>query len=140
MKQNINEQLQTASDFLSQLENEQTDFQTKMTLAVADGDSKAMIDLKRRRNELPTEIELARISIAKLELQSDEARLPELQAEVEKSHEPISELVAKRDAAVLELGKAQAIYHGTNENCREIKIRIGERKRELSRLIHAASH
>jgi chromosome segregation ATPase len=139
MKQTIDEQTQTAANLLAQLGTEQAEFQTRMTAAVDDGDSKAMIDLKRRQSELPIEIELARIQIAKLELQADEAKLPELQAEVGKFSEPIQELIEKRDAAVLELGKLQGAYHGANEDLRDIKIRIGERKRELQKLIYLAN-
>ncbi len=140
MKENLIEQLQKATDFLAQREAELSDFQNKMTLAVNDADSKAMLDLKRRRAELPTEIELARIQIAKLQLEVDEARIPELQLEVSKFSEPIQEAVAKRDLAVLELGRLQGAYHQTNEDFRDLRMRVGERKRELSRLIHLASH
>ena len=58
---------------------------------------------------------------------------------VSEFHEPIREAIAKRDAAVLELGKVQGLYHAANENLREVKIRIGEQKRELDRLIYLAN-
>jgi chromosome segregation ATPase len=134
------EELQKATDFLAQREAELSDLQTKMTAAVSDADSKAMFNLKRRRAELPTEIELARIQIAKLQLEVDEARIPELQLEVSKFSEPIQEAVSARDAAVLELGRVQAEYHAVNEDFRDLRVRVGERRRELSRLIHIASH
>jgi chromosome segregation ATPase len=98
-----------------------------------------MIGLKRRHSELPTEIQMARIRLAKLHLQSDEQRLPELQSAAAKFYEPIQEAVAKRDAAVLELGKLQGAYHGANEDLRDVKNRIGERKRELDRLVYEAN-
>ncbi len=139
MKQTIDEQTQTAANLLAQLEAEQADFQRQMTLAVNDGNSKAMIDLKRRQSELPIEIELARIQIAKLELQADEAKLPELQAAVAEFHEPIQEAIAERDLAVLKLGRMQGASHEANEDLRDIKIRIGERKRELQKLIYLAN-
>jgi peptidoglycan hydrolase CwlO-like protein len=135
----ISSQIQTTSDLLARLEAEQADFQNRMTLAVGEGDSASMIDLKRRHNELPVEIEAARIRLAKLHLQSDEERLPALQAEVGKFYEPIQEAIAKRDAAALELGKLQGAYHGVNEDLRDVKNRIGERKRELERLIYQAN-
>ncbi len=135
----INTQIQVTSDLLEQLETEQADFQNRMTLAVGECDSASMIDLKRRQSELPVKIEMARIQLAKLHLQSDEQRLPELQSAAAKFNEPIQEAVAKRDAAVLELGKLQGAYHGANEDLREVKIRIGERKRELERFIFQAN-
>ncbi len=135
----LTSQIETTANLLAQLEGEQADFQNRMTLAVSDADSASMIGLKRRHSELPVEIQMARIRLAKLHLQLDEERLPELQAEVGKFHEPIQEAVAKRDAAALELGKLQGAYHGANEDLREVKIRIGERKRELERLVYEAN-
>ncbi len=135
----INTQIQVTSDLLARLGAEQGDFQNRMTLAVGECDSASMIDLKRRQSELPVKIEMARIQLAKLHLQLDEERLPALQAEVGKFYEPIQEAVAKRDAAVLELGKLQGAYHGANEDLRDVKNRIGERKRELERLIYQAN-
>jgi chromosome segregation ATPase len=139
MKENLNKQIETTSNLLAQLETEQADFRNRMTLAVGEGDSASMIDLKRRHSELPIEIEAARIRLTKLHLQSDEERLPELQADVGKFYEPIQEAIAKRDAAVLELGKLQGVSHGANEDLREVKNRISERKRELERLIYLAN-
>ncbi len=115
MKENLNEQIETTANLLAQLETEQADFRNRMTLAVGEGDSASMIDLKRRHSELPIEIEAARIRLAKLHLQLDEERLPKLQADVGKFYEPIQEAIAKRDAAVLELGKLQGVSHGANE-------------------------
>jgi chromosome segregation ATPase len=135
----INTQIQVTSDLLARLGAEQADFQNRMTLAVGEGDSASMIGLKRRHSELPVEIEAARIRLAKLHLQLDEERLPALQAEVDKFHEPIQEAIAKRDAAALELGKLQGAYHEANEDFRELRIRIGERKRELERFIYQAN-
>ncbi len=138
IQENLKEQIETTSNLLAQLETEQADFKNRMTLAVGEGDSASMIDLKRRHNELPVEIEAARIRLTKLQLQLDEERIPELQAEVGKFYEPIQEAIAKRDAAALELAKLQGVYHEVNENLREVKNRIGERKRELGRLIYEA--
>jgi chromosome segregation ATPase len=136
---NLNEQIEETADLLARLETEQSDFKNRMTLAANDGDSSAIIALRHRGDDLPIEIQAARIRLAKLHLQSDEEKLPELQAAVNKFHEPISEAIAKRDAAVLELGKVQGAYHGVNEDLRDVKIRVGERKRELQRLIHLAN-
>jgi chromosome segregation ATPase len=133
------EQIEITTNNLTELETEQSDFQNRMTVAVGEGDSTSMLDLKRRHNELPVVIEAARIGLAKLYLQLYEERLPGLQSEVDKFHEPIQEAIAKRDAAVLELGKVQGSYHAANENLREVKIRIGEQKRELDRLIYLAN-
>jgi flagellar biosynthesis chaperone FliJ len=140
MKQDdLTSQIETTANLLAQLEGEQSDFQNRMTLAVGEGDSASMIGLKRRHSELPVEIEAARIRLAKLHLQLDEERLPALQAEVDKFYEPIQEAIAKRDAAALELAKLQGAYHEANEDFRDVRIRIGERKRELERFIYQAN-
>jgi chromosome segregation ATPase len=139
MKENLNEQIETTSNLLAQLEAEQADFQKQMTLAVNDADSSAIIALRHRADDLPVEIQATRIRLEKLRLQSDEERLPGLQAEVNKSHEPLEEAIAKRDAAALELGKLQGASHGASEDLRDVKTRIGERKRELERLIYLAN-
>jgi chromosome segregation ATPase len=139
MTKTLAEQIQITTNSLTELETQQNNFQKQMTLAVGEGDSSLMIDLKRRHNELPVEIEAARIRLAKLYLQLYEERLPALQSEVSEFHEPIREAIAKRDAAVLELGILQGEFHEANENLRDVKIQIGEQKRELDRLIYLAN-
>jgi chromosome segregation ATPase len=139
MTKTLAQQIQITTNNLTELETQQNNFQKQMTLAVGEGDSTSMIDLKRRHNELPVEIEAARIRLAKLYLQLYESGLPALQSEVSEFHEPIREAIAKRDAAVLELGILQGEFHGANENLREVKIQIGEQKRELGRLIYLAN-
>jgi chromosome segregation ATPase len=139
MTENLNEQIETTSNLLAQLEAEQADFQNRMTASVKAADSSAIISLRHRADDLPIEIQAARIRLEKLRLQSDEERIPTLQEEVNKSHEPLEAAIAKRDAAVMELGKLQGAYHAANEGLREAKIRIGERKRELERLVYLAN-
>jgi predicted nuclease with TOPRIM domain len=139
MTKTLAEQIQITTDNLTEFETEQTNFQEQMTLAVGEGEASKMIDLKRRHTELPVKIEAARIRLAKLYLQLYEERMPGLQSKVNEFHEPIQEAIAERDAAVLELGKVQGAYHDANENLREVKIRIGEQKRELDRLIYLAN-
>jgi peptidoglycan hydrolase CwlO-like protein len=136
---NLNEQIQNEQTLLEALQTERDDFQNRMTAAVGAGDSAVMIDLRRRQSEVPIEITTAQIRLAKLQLESDEARLPLLQAEVRKFTEPIETAVLKRDAAVLELNKLQGEYHTANEDFRDLRIRIGERSRELARLIHMSN-
>ncbi len=74
-----------------------------------------------------------------MEIELDEWRLPGLQSAVSQFHQPIQEAIAKRDEAQMELGKLQGLYHNENENLKEVKNRLGERRRELSRLIYEAT-
>jgi len=121
---------------IEKLESERGEFGQKMRDAVEKGEAQAIIDLRRRSQDIPVELDTARIRLAKFELELDELRLPELQTEVAKFHSPIAEAIARRDEAVLALGKLQGNYHSANEDLREVRNRIGERKRELARLIY----
>jgi uncharacterized membrane protein (DUF106 family) len=139
INENLNEQIEKTTDKLTELKNEQSEFQNRMTAAVNAGDSAVMINLRRRQSEIPDEITTAQIQLARLLLEADQERLPVLQAEVRKFAEPIESAVLKRDAAVLELNKLQGEYHTVNEDFRDLNRRIGERSRELARLIHMAN-
>ncbi len=132
----LTEQIQATANLLAKLETERGDFQNRMTAAVGAGDSASMISLRRRQSELPVEIGSGQIRLAKLQLEADQERLPLLQAEVAKATEPLEAAILKRDAAVLELNLLQGQYHTANEDFRDLRIRIGERTRELARLIH----
>jgi uncharacterized membrane protein (DUF106 family) len=135
----LTEQIQITQTLLENLKSERDDFPNRITVAVSAGDSASMFNLKRRQSEIPIEIEAGQIRLAKLQLEADRERLPMLQAQVSKFTEPIQDAVLKRDAAVLELNKLQGEYHTHNEDFRELKIRIGERTRELERLIYIAN-
>ncbi len=135
----LTEQIQATANLLAKLETERDDFQSRMSVAVGAGDSASMISLRRRQGELPVEIGSGQIRLAKLQLEADQERLPLLQAEVAKFTEPIQAAVLKRDAAVMELNKLQGEYHAVNEDFRDLNRRIGERSRELARLIHMAN-
>ncbi len=124
---------------IEKLESERGEFGQKMRDAVENGEAQAIMDLRRRSQDIPIELDTARIQLAKLELELDESRVPGLQAEVGKFHQPIQSAIAKRDAATLELGQLQGQYHSVNEDLREVRIRIGVRRRELARLIFEAT-
>jgi hypothetical protein len=98
-----------------------------------------MINLRRRQAEIPMQIQGVEIQLAQMLLESDSARLPLLQAKVSKFADPIEAAVLKRDAAVLELNELQAEYYTADEDRRDLNRRIGERRRELGRLIHLSN-
>jgi uncharacterized membrane protein (DUF106 family) len=135
----LDEQIQTAQTHLENLKSERDDFQNRMTAAVSSGDSDAMIDLRRRQSEIPFLIEGGQIRLAQMELEADQERLPLRKANVRNFAKPIEAAVLKRDAAVLELNELQAKYYAADEDCRDLNRRIGERSRELARLIHLAN-
>ncbi len=137
INENLNE-ITTTTETLTRLEAELSDLGKKMALAADDADSASLITLAHRRNDLPIEILSARIILERLYLRRDELRLPELHAEVGRFYEPIQEAIAKRDAAVLELGKLQGASHAANEDLREAKTRTGERRRSIESLLAQA--
>ncbi len=135
----LTEQIEAVTNKLTELKNEQSEFQNRMAAAVGAGDSDAMITLRRRQSDLPLEIEGAQIQLAKMLLESDQQRLPVLKARIAKFAEPIPAAVLKRDAAVLELNKLQDQYRTADEDFRDLRLRIGQRTRELERLIYMAN-
>jgi chromosome segregation ATPase len=135
----LNEQIESTTNKLTELKTEQAEFQSRMAAAVGAGDPDTMIELRRRQGEIPDGITIAQIQLARLQLEADQERLPLLEAQVAKSAEPIEAAILKRDAAVLELNKLQGAYHSVNEDFRDLRIRVGERRRELERLIHMAN-
>jgi uncharacterized membrane protein (DUF106 family) len=137
--ENLNSQIESTTNKLTELKNEQSEFQNRMTAAVNAGDSDAMINLRRRQAEIPMQIQGVEIQLAQMLLESDSARLPLLQAKVSKFADPIEAAVLKRDAAVLELNELQAEYYTADEDRRDLNRRIGERRRELGRLIHLSN-
>ncbi len=135
----IQKQITETAGHIAALTQEQEEFGSKMSEAAQSGNADSIIELKRRQSELPIQLEAARITHTKLLLESDQERSAQLQKEVGKFFEPIQELIQKRDAAQLELAKMQGQYHGVNEDLRDVRIRIGERRRELERLIFEAT-
>jgi peptidoglycan hydrolase CwlO-like protein len=135
----LQKQITETAGHIAALTQEQKEFGSKMSEAAQSGNADSIIELKRRQSELPIQLEAARITHTKLLLESDQERSAQLQKEVGKFYEPIQELIAKRDEAQLDLAKMQGQYHGVNEDLRDVRIRIGERRRELERLIYEAT-
>jgi uncharacterized coiled-coil DUF342 family protein len=133
------EQIQNTQTLLENLKSERDDFPNRMTTAVSEADSASMFNLKHRQSQIPDEIATGQIRLAKLQLQADEVRLPVLQAKLLKFAEPTQAAVLKRDAAVLEFNKLQDEHNVANDDLRDLSRRIGQRKRELDRLIHEAN-
>jgi chromosome segregation ATPase len=139
INENLNSQIENTQTHLEALQTERDDFQNRMTAAVNAGDSAAMITLRRRQGDVPIEIATTQIQLARMLLESDQQRLPILEEKLTKTTEPIEEAILKRDAAVLELNKLQAAHYAAKEDFRDLRIRVGERRRELERLIHMAN-
>jgi chromosome segregation ATPase len=135
--QNLNE-IQNTTDILTRLEAEQADLGKKMAIAADDADSASLIKLAHRRNDLPIEILSRRIILERLYLERDELRLPELQAEVAKLAKPIEGMQKQIADLQREFNTASGAVTNANENVRETKMTIGERKRTIESLLAQA--
>jgi septation ring formation regulator EzrA len=129
-------EIQNTTETLTRLEAELSDLSAKMTLAANDADSASMIALRHRADDLPIEIKMTRIRLARLHLQRNEEILPELQTEIEKLYKPMEEARIAYSEAGKVLNLASSEYQNAVENSKEKKRRIGEQRREIEALIH----
>ncbi len=137
MIENLSEEIETTSNLLAQLEAEQADFQTRMTLAVNDADSSAIIALRHRADDLPIEIQAARIRLERLRIQAEEAKFPALHAEIERLYPAIVETRRLKDEAGRAFSLACNAHQSVAEELRQRKIDLSERKRGVEALLNA---
>jgi DNA repair exonuclease SbcCD ATPase subunit len=134
----LTNQIETNTTKLAQLEAEQAGLSQATANAADAADSSALINLAHRRNDLPIQIAATRVVLERLHLQRDEERLPDLQDEARKLSEPIYELQARLQAAQLELNLSIGAQMDAAQNVKDIRTRIGERKRQIESLLHQA--
>ena len=137
MTENLNE-IQNTTETLTRLEAELSDLGVKMSLAASDADSASLISLAHRRNNLPIEILSEQIRLQQLLLQRDELRLPLLQAEVAKLAEPIEPMRKKISDLQVEFNIASGAVTNANEDVRQTKLEISERRRSIETLLAQA--
>jgi peptidoglycan hydrolase CwlO-like protein len=97
-----------------------------------------LIKLAHRRNDLPIEILSTRTILERLYLERDELRLPELQAEVTKLAEPIPEMQKQIADLQQEFNIASGNVSNANEDVRQTRMEISERKRTIESLLAQA--
>ncbi len=134
----IIEQIQNTTETLTRLEAELSDLGTKMAISADDADSASLIGLAHRRNNIPIEILSTRIILERLYLQRDEERLPELQAEVAKLAEPIEPMRKKINDLQREFNIASGAVTNANEDVRQTRLEIAERRRAIESLLAQA--
>jgi peptidoglycan hydrolase CwlO-like protein len=135
--QNLNE-IQTTTDILTRLEAELADLSAKMAISADNADSASLITLAHRRNDLPIEILSTRIRLERLYLERDEMRLPELQAEVAKLAKPIEGMQKQINDLQQEFNLASGNVSNANEDVRQTRMEIAERKRSIESLLAQA--
>jgi chromosome segregation ATPase len=137
MIENLNE-IENTTETLTRLEAEQADLGVKMSLAASDADSASLISLAHRRNNLPIEILSEQIRLQQLLLQRDEERLPLLQSEVAELAKPIEPMRKKISDLQLQFNIASGAVTNANENLRQTKLEIAERRRSIESLLSQA--
>ncbi len=137
MAENLRE-IQNTTDILTRLESELSDLGKKMAISADNADSASLITLAHRRNDLPIEILSARIRLSRLYLRRDELRLPELQNVVAELAKPIPEMQKQIADLQLQFNIASGNVSNANENLRQTKLEISERKREIETLLSQA--
>ncbi|MEJ7861621.1 MAG: hypothetical protein WKF90_08285 [Pyrinomonadaceae bacterium] len=123
---------------MAQLETEQAGLSQSIADAANAADSVSLITLAHRRNDLPVELLSTRVVLKRLHLRRDEERLPGLQDEAQKLSAPIAGLQKRLQSAQLELNIAVSAQIGAEQNAKDLRARIGERKRAVEVLLHEA--
>jgi chromosome segregation ATPase len=136
INENLNEQIETNTAKLAQLETEQRELSQSIADAANAADSSALITLAHRRNNLPVEILSTRIMLERLYQQRDESRLPSLQDAARELSEPIFELQARLQSLQTELNISIGRQVDAAQNVKDIKMRIAEREREIEALLY----
>ncbi len=135
---NLDEEIKNTTDELTRLGSREGDLGAKSAPRIDDCEYANLITLAHPRNKFAIEILSTRIRLSKLHLQADQERIAGLESEAIKFYEPIQKEIAKRDAAVLALSKLQGAASGASEDLREVKNRIGERRRSIDLLLAQA--
>jgi predicted nucleic acid-binding Zn-ribbon protein len=137
MIENLNE-IENTQILLETLSAEQADLSKRMSDAANDADSSALIGLAHRRNDLPIEILSAQIILERLLLLRDELRLPQLQNAVAELAKPIPEMQKQIADLQVQFNIASGAVTNANEDVRQTKLEISERKRQIESLLSQA--
>jgi chromosome segregation ATPase len=133
--ENLNQQIETTNNKLTELETEQSELSQSIADAAFAANSTALITLAHRRNNLPIEILSTRITLSRLHQQRDEENLPSLIAEAQKLSAVIPELQERLQTAQTELNRAVGFQQDAAQNAKDIKLRIAERRRSIEALL-----
>jgi prefoldin subunit 5 len=135
MKQDdMTAQIEVTTRNLSELESELNSIPSRMSDAVDAADSKTMIVLRHRKNDLPIEIQMTRLRLERLRLQRKEATLPPMDIQIEALYEPIPALEKAYNEAKAALETARFALTDAIETRRSAKVDVGEMKRSLEQL------
>jgi predicted nucleic acid-binding Zn-ribbon protein len=137
MIENLNE-IESTQTILETLAAEHADLSKRMSDAANDADSASLISLKHRANDLPIELIATQIRLERLYLLRDEERLPELQNAVAELAKPIPAMQKQIAEMQVEFNIASGEVTNANENLRQTRIEIAERRRSIESLLAQA--
>jgi hypothetical protein len=133
----IQKQIETSAARLAALETEQTNLPQALGVAVANADAEEIIKLRRRAEDLPIEIQAARIRLERLRIQAEESKFPALHAEIERLYPAIVATRRLKDEAGRAFSLACNAHQSAVEELRQRKIDISERKRGVDALLNS---
>ncbi len=132
----LDEEIKTTSELLTKLEGDFADFGDKMHIAATDGDSSSMLSLQLEHQRKPFEIRASRLRLEQLRLLRYQTKLLPLQAEFTASMPPINKLMEQEKNIKDELIQARNTHYSVEQDLKDCRTQIAEKKREIEALIH----
>ncbi len=133
----IQKQIETSAARVVELETEQTNLPQALGVAVGNADAEEIIKLRRRAEDLPIEIQAARIRLERLRIQAEESKFPALHAEIERLYPAIVETRQAKEEAGKAFSLACYAHQSVIDELRQRKIDLSERKRGVDALLNS---
>ncbi len=133
----IQKEIETSASRLAELELEQTNLPQALGVAVANADAEEIIKLRRRADDLPVEIQAARIRVERLRIQAEEAKFPAMHAEIERLYPAVVETRRVKDEAGRAFSLACNAHQSAVDDLRQRKLDVAERKRNLEAILNS---
>jgi hypothetical protein len=133
----IQKQIETSAARVAELETEQTNLPQALGVAVGNADAEEIIKLRRRAEDLPIELQAARIRLERLRIQLEESKFPELHAEIERLYPAVVQCREAKDEAGRAFSLACNAHQSAVDELRQRKIDLSERKRGVDALLNS---
>jgi hypothetical protein len=133
----IQKQIEMSASRLAELELEQTNLPQVLGVAVGNADAEEIIKLRRRADDLPIEIQAARIRVERLRIENEESKFPGLHAEIERLYPAVVETRRVKEEAGRAFSLACNAHQSAVDELRQRRIDLSERKRGVEAILHA---
>jgi DNA repair exonuclease SbcCD ATPase subunit len=133
----MQKQIETSAARLAELELEQTNLPQALGVAVANADAEEIIKLRRRADDLPIEIQAARIRVERLRIENEESKFPALHAEIERLYPAVVETRQAKEEAGRAFSAACNAHQSALDELRQRKIDLSERKRGVEAILNS---